>query len=1146
MTKSRDASSYKSFLKQVNQNIIRTEAVDTYIHKGDLVKTLALDPTVRETILTEWPNVKYLLECDKENPLLKDNEHYINYIALTLLIEGTLRKHYPNSNNIFVVKNDENGLKNILQGISLREGEDAKIIYISDVHAIPFYLRNIQGKIHGFIVDTEAPVMWPRELVDIISTCFPDCKLTLSSTLLQKDYYSCGTMAYDTLLYFVKHGHEIFPYLEKQKTKFSETAGAYLLPEERLMPPLLKMLQTELRLPEDALDTIVNDKKKITLREYLKKHAISYDNKSYNTAALKKKYRYLSKLENYLQFTLKGQSLSADQPLPIALQKRHVKYSGLFQHKKSKLKKGLLEKFAGVINDISKETYAEYGFPDDKIITENFLSYFASHPSFNKKNSKIFIENFIRFFKFYKLVSDLIEKNDTKSNAIYDYAFKALIIFESLSKFDRFITSQGGHYTKPVHDILTLFTLPNGKNFHLSAWQALIRVYGITVLKYLGRACEIEKKLSEMDGKENGHRAPCSLNEIKNAAARLTYSRANEYPELAEICLEYQVPEKDFNDCLAIELDRKEKDNLPDVIIDGDQFNAPGYYLVKLPVDDPRAYILGHITHCCQSIGGATHKLVEMAMMREDQGFYVLLKRKGSGLSLPFTTENKIDYENFDIVGQGYTWMNRYRDFDNDSDAETINLVIDSWENKRPEIDDQAAVRMLFAFGEQAMKVDPRIMRITIGSGGKTPKYFAHSSPVRLPEVMRATEKSFDSQFQTLICFNKNLIENKIKVEINDFIEKLEAQGFFNIIDKDYFRKILSEDEFCASHNYLHYLQALFLNDQSFSLWKSLWGQDKNALHKFSDALNKHGFLVWEALYQFHKTVGIDEFNYEAVLASAAFVDKLSRNFPYVLTNENLCLIARNVKLTWKRFPGIFNIFHRLNILTPSIFHLLVSKAVNNTSDFIYLQHALLLLYHSEQLTERNIQFLEKYRENLSLVVDISESISRLSKSKLLTEENRQKFIEDDLPHCRQLTYAFTKLKEFDLWNDKYSQIIMEHKDTAIAITKVIVILKKANILNDNNLYLAIAKAPDLCLGPIIDLKAMYKNNELTNENFVKLFKNQGGRMYEKETYGNNKKNGKPYRGLSMAESIAFFDRKPVVAQQKSGEKSEMNRKRAI
>jgi len=97
----------------------------------------------------------------------------------------------------------------------LAVNSDAKIIYISGIHSIPFYLRNEEGVIKCFIVDPEAGVYgYPDEIIQRVRSVFPEADIILSSTTLQKDFYSCSTFAVKAVMYFVKHGQEIFSYLK--------------------------------------------------------------------------------------------------------------------------------------------------------------------------------------------------------------------------------------------------------------------------------------------------------------------------------------------------------------------------------------------------------------------------------------------------------------------------------------------------------------------------------------------------------------------------------------------------------------------------------------------------------------------------------------------------------------------------------------------------------------------------------------------------------------------------------------------------------------------------------------------------------------------------------------------------------------------
>jgi len=292
-----------------------TQAVDTYIHLGHTQAALAIKPEKRSAFFARHKEVETLLLREEENPLLEEGritdderdhsgEYYLTYEALTLLVEKKIRRHNTvrgqsyNVKNLFVLKNDISQLQSVLINLNLMSGDDAKLIYISGVHAVPFYLHNEKGQIKCFIVDSEAGVYEnPDDIINVVKSVFPSAKIYLNNTTLQKDFYSCATFAFKAMRYFAKHGSEVFPWLEKNSGQEDEY---YILPPERLMPSLLKMNQSKLVLSDELLDSVVSHKGKVTLREYYKRSVVVAEGKSFNSSALLKKYKYLFELNDYI------------------------------------------------------------------------------------------------------------------------------------------------------------------------------------------------------------------------------------------------------------------------------------------------------------------------------------------------------------------------------------------------------------------------------------------------------------------------------------------------------------------------------------------------------------------------------------------------------------------------------------------------------------------------------------------------------------------------------------------------------------------------------------------------------------------------------------------------------------------------------
>lgn len=296
-----------------------TQGKDTLINPGKLIGTLALKQAQRESFFATRPKVKHLLMLESPNPVLREapeetanGEFYFTYSALALLIDKKIRQHPThNTNNVFLINNNPNQLIDTLTNLNLATDEDAKFIYINQIHKIPFYIRNIGGNLHCFIVDSEITEKGCI-ILRTIGSVLPKAKIIISTTLLQKDFFSCSIFSIKALMYFVKHGEEIFSYIEKAGT-FAANGYEKLAPE-KLMPTLLKMCQTTLTLPDEVLNTVVSHKRNLTLREYLQTYQWRYakNGKLFNAAALIKRYGYFNKLHTYLALMGNNELASAE------------------------------------------------------------------------------------------------------------------------------------------------------------------------------------------------------------------------------------------------------------------------------------------------------------------------------------------------------------------------------------------------------------------------------------------------------------------------------------------------------------------------------------------------------------------------------------------------------------------------------------------------------------------------------------------------------------------------------------------------------------------------------------------------------------------------------------------------------------------
>jgi hypothetical protein len=407
-----------------------------------------------------------------------------------------------------------------------------------------------------------------------------------------------------------------------------------------------------------------------------------------------------------------------------------------------------------------------------KLIIENFEKLNQKYRYFDEQDEKsqgIYLQFYQACYYNWTIIED-----NANPEEIYEYAYKYMAVFLNYQKekglegnlnqlcatVDKFIGENSGNINKPLHDLMSAVSLPVYKgegaapNFDLPAWQKLIRENGPTVLKHFGHAARINP-------------APKDLKELNEKVAHLSYPRAKEDPGLAALFSKYKVVETRFNRTLDLikagTLKVKESDHLPSVVIDvakeveGAE-SRKNYYLMRLPAGDPRGFILGDITNCCQSIDGHSEKCAIDGSSRDNNGFYVLIKT-----NKPIDEKTLREYENNpakqrefwkgfeergnEIFGQGYVWRSK-----------AGNIVIDSWENLTPTRDDQWMKPILETFSKKLMAKDKSISRVTIGTGGKTPDALKESTVVEA-DLMHEGHQYGDSYNQAVIIESQKLIK---------------------------------------------------------------------------------------------------------------------------------------------------------------------------------------------------------------------------------------------------------------------------------------------------------------------------------------------------------------------------------------------------
>jgi len=340
----------------------------------------------------------------------------------------------------------------------------------------------------------------------------------------------------------------------------------------------------------------------------------------------------------------------------------------------------------------------------------------------------------------------MIETNNTPQDYMaYEYAYKMMALFvDDVAKHEApdLLNLIDGHMAKllksfhtkvahPYHDaLLTNLILPVANELKDRAgWVRLVAAHGVSIYPALGFARQIEAL--------NEGYAPQNLDAAQALVAQCHYPRASEDTGFAALCHSYKVSEYRFDRCLDYIRSgwpKKAEDNLPNASVIHENFTFS-----KLPATDKRALILGDITDCCQSIGGLGEACVKDASEYSDNGIYILKDK------------NK-------IIGQAYGWISL-----------SGNLCLDSIECLNHSIKPEGLKTILTQFAENILATYPNIQRVTLGTGGKTPKDLM-TQVATTPEAIRQGQFYGDAERQYLVARRSSRLTEEQQQSLDELL----------------------------------------------------------------------------------------------------------------------------------------------------------------------------------------------------------------------------------------------------------------------------------------------------------------------------------------------------------------------------------------
>lgn len=692
-----------------------------------------------------------------------------------------------------------------------------------------------------------------------------------------------------------------------------------------------------------------------------------------------------------------------------------------------------------------------YQFPDAAIIDGKFDELNAHYGFFSGKDLQDAKNRFRMYFSACKLTGDYIEcNNDPKNELAFRNAYKIAVISDA-SNADAFSAMDNLMHAcqseKPLHDAFIL-DLPLNKPplQDIRGWREFIKKNPVNGLEIFQIASKIEKM--------NGGKAPVDASQANHLASSIQYARYAEYPKLALLCRQYKLPENLFDRCLEIEKTRKTEDRLPEVLIKGADHGHSGYFMVKLPIDDPAAYLLGHITNCCQSIGGIAEACAIDSLRLQTSGVYVLLKGKDSHQPM---IGKDINYKDFSIVGQGYAWLSKNN-----------NLVLDSWENLRPETDDRVISSLLPVFAKSAIEKSSEIFRVTIGTGGKTPANLGKNA-LKSPETMAKGFQYCDSDAQALVYFD----QAKYEAILNPLYEAWKRHGTIaeqNLTDahqlyaldyQSYFRtRALLEEKGLHSESSRFLLHQAFRENNEFDILADIIQllEDASLLSpqiltmldsfphlelfsckKLYTALNfllQRGIQDQDNLNLFLKIAALQTTDFEPFIIAEILItlnnaDLLSANNPEALFRN---LFANNSSLSILRFH--LSSMADKQLLTPANLDFLAREkmTISAAENLFFLSKALNL---SLKEAGKTVQHPDSE--------GIFANINRLDFLNLFNRENFGLLMQASLRN------ALTALDNIGLLDRQNCKILLQNPEQADSIASILCILHKYDLSGSEN-----------------------------------------------------------------------------------------------
>ncbi len=291
---------------------------------------------------------------------------------------------------------------------------------------------------------------------------------------------------------------------------------------------------------------------------------------------------------------------------------------------------------------------------------------------------------------------------ESSADVRWKYSYNIAALLGTESRVLQYLEKWGTQGKQPLHDITQMIAIPTPQNIKkyqkpdLKAWGDAVLQCGPGMAALVKFSHRLPRPMQDASGRF------WSLQKTKDEVAQFAFDNARKNHALAALGMECGWDNDDFNEALivlekyqatyAANDNRKPVDAIPNITIDGAEFDKEGFTFRRLPDGDLRGLALGAFTACCQHMGGAGgSECAAHGFLSPKSAFYIVSNNKTN-----------------QVVAQSWAWRGKKGE-----------LVLDSLEYLPSQMNDKQWTTLCQLFAAEATKTG--IEKIHVGKGGNTP-----------------------------------------------------------------------------------------------------------------------------------------------------------------------------------------------------------------------------------------------------------------------------------------------------------------------------------------------------------------------------------------------------------------------------------------